>query len=182
MGQISVSLALSTATWSAFGPDGTRRAQGMLDGWRTLLRAARNFVVPQPQIALGASTAEEVAGDSARAKSFLLACEAAADLADQMAEEGEGDPADWDTWISALRFLAPNARYLPTPLIMPLQRGGLGFEWHTHGINLELRFRPGSPLYTLVEDARRELPASRGRENGEFRANEALRALIGRTR
>jgi hypothetical protein len=79
-----------------------------------------------------------------------------------------------DCWRVARRFLQVffDDRLFPEldlPLIAPLDLGGISVEWHKHGLNIELRFRPGGYVYVIVEDARRTIPKHSGRDPS-FRA------------
>ena len=78
----------------------------------------------------------------------------------EMLAAEEGDPLDSQTLQYALQSLAPLiiSLRLPPPLILPLQGGGIGAEWHTSGMNIELRFRKPYDVYALLEDARGTTP------------------------
>ncbi|MCA3278734.1 MAG: hypothetical protein ING10_05645 [Roseomonas sp.] len=92
----------------------------------------------------------------------------------QMADWEEIEAPDVDCWRVARRFLQVffDDRLFPAldlPLITPLDLGGISVEWHKHGLNIELRFRPGGYVYVIVEDARRTIPKHSGRDPS-FRA------------
>lgn len=176
-------MSASTAdasTWMSHGGPGyrfalatqiVRRVIGRLSNYRSA-----------PQIALGASTAEQISRDSDRWRAFTEAMAAAAEMSAQLVLEEDAEPASPEIWNDAVDLLVPLAPFAPTPLILPLRKGGISFEWHTAGIDLELRFRPGAGLYSLVHDARGKLPASQGRDRARDRGLSALRSLIARTR
>ena len=71
-----------------------------------------------------------------------------------MIDAEEGDPIDDQTLQYAVQSLGPLIAFfeIPTPLILPLQNGGIGAEWHTSGMNIELRFRKPYDVYVLLED------------------------------
>jgi hypothetical protein len=103
----------------------------------------------------------------------------ALELANTMVADEEGDPVDDQTWIYAIQSLAPlvMSLKLPPPLILPLQNGGIGAEWHTFGINIELRFRKPYDIYAVLEDAQGAFPTYHGRDPDLVHARSALREL-----
>lgn len=66
---------------------------------------------------------------------------------------------------------------LAPPLILPLQNGGIGAEWHSAGMNIELRFRRPFDVYAMIEDSQGVTPTCHGRDPDLKRAQLALREL-----
>lgn len=61
--------------------------------------------------------------------------------------DGEGGlPLNLDTAMTAISFLLEKAQHeTPAPQIIPTAQGGLQFEWHIGGSDLEITFDPASP-------------------------------------
>jgi|SRR5271165_4543106 len=91
-----------------------------------------------------------------RIASFKEALNDALELNVEMVNDGEGDQVDSQTVQYAALSLNPliASMELPTPLVLPLQNGGIGAEWHAYGMNIELRFRKPYDVYAVLEDAR----------------------------
>ena len=91
-----------------------------------------------------------------RIASFREALNDALELNVEMVNDGEGDQVDSQTVQYAALSLNPliASMELPTPLVLPLQNGGIGAEWHAYGMNIELRFRKPYDVYAVLEDAR----------------------------
>jgi hypothetical protein len=118
-------------------------------------------------------------GDSAyRIDKFIEALSEALELNATMVEAEEGDRIDDQTLQYAVQSLVPliASHELPAPLILPLQNGGIGAEWHTSGMNIELRFRKPYDVYALLEDARGNTPFH-GRDPDLVHIRPALRDL-----
>lgn len=100
----------------------------------------------------------------------------ALELSQTMVADEEGDPVDDQTLLYAIQSLAPLiiSFELPPPLILPLQNGGIGAEWHTSGMNIELRVRRPYDIYAVLEDARGAIPQYHGRDPDLVRARSAL--------
>jgi hypothetical protein len=100
----------------------------------------------------------------------------AIELSKTMVAEDEAAPINGQTYFYAVEVLAPLiiAMELPVPLILPLQNGGIGAEWHDHGMNIELRFRNPYHIYAVLEDARGEILPFHGRDPHLVRARVAL--------
>jgi hypothetical protein len=98
-----------------------------------------------------------------------------------MVLDEEGDPVDSQTLQYAALSLSPLITFLelPTPLILPLQNGGIGAEWHASGMNIELRYRKPYDVYAVLEDARGATPF-RGRDPELERTRVALSELARR--
>lgn len=117
-----------------------------------------------------------------RMERFFRALKDAIELADTMAAEGEGGPLDTQTVAYAVQALAPLiATTEVAPLILPLQNGGVSAEWHTAGLNIELRFRKPYEVYAVLEDARRAISAHHGRDPHLVQTRVALRELCNRS-
>lgn len=116
-----------------------------------------------------------------RIASFQEALNDALELNSEMVHDEEGDPVDSQTLQYAALSLSPLIAFLelPTPLILPLQNGGIGAEWHASGMNIELRFRKPYDVYAVLEDARGATPF-RGRDPELERARIALGKLARR--
>jgi hypothetical protein len=104
----------------------------------------------------------------------------AIELSKTMVAEDEAAPINDQTYFYAVEVLAPLifAMELPVPLILPLQNGGIGAEWHDHGI--ELRFRNPYHIYAVLEDARGEILPFHGRDPHLVRARVALQEFTTR--
>ena len=100
----------------------------------------------------------------------------AIELSKTMVAEDEAGPINEQTYFYAVEVLAPLiiAMELPVPLILPLQNGGIGAEWHDHGMNIELRFRNPYHIYAVLEDVRGEILPFHGRDPHLVRARVAL--------
>jgi hypothetical protein len=118
-------------------------------------------------------------GDPAhRIYRFFEALGDALELNATMVDAEEGDPIDDQTLQYAVQSLGPliASLELPVPLILPLQNGGISAEWHTSGMNIELRFRKPYDVYALLEDARGDTPFH-GRDPDLVHTRPALRDL-----
>ena len=91
----------------------------------------------------------------------------------------EGDPLDSQTLLYAIQSLAPlvMSLRLPPPLILPLESGGIGAEWHTSGMNIELRFRKPYDVYAVLEDVRGATTPFYGRDPDLVHTHPALQQL-----
>lgn len=130
-----------------------------------------------PGTALGVTTPSAVRLEIERRAAFRDAFVAGAELAVEMSEADEMDPPDSDIWNRAAGLLSTFAPLVPSPLVHPLQLGGLSCEWHDRGLNIELRFRRDSTVFAVIEDARREVPEFHGRDPSLSRTLQALGAL-----
>ena len=118
-----------------------------------------------------------------RIEKFVEAVNEALELSNAMVASEESDPLDPQTFIYAIQSLIPliAALKLPSPLILPLQGGGVGAEWHSEGINIELRFRKPYDIYAVFEDARGVIEPFHGRDPDLVRARTALGELSTRS-
>jgi hypothetical protein len=107
----------------------------------------------------------------------------AIELSKTMVAEDEAAPINDQTYFYAFSVLAPLVidMELPVPLILPLQNGGIGAEWHDHRMNIELRFRKPYHIYAVLEDARGVILPLHGRDPHLVRARTALRELATRS-
>jgi hypothetical protein len=114
-----------------------------------------------------------------RLEAFVSALKDAIELADNMVAEDEGGPLDAQTFAYAVQALAPliATTDVPPALILPLQNGGISAEWHTAGLNIELRFRKPYEVYAVLEDARGAIVAHHGRDPHLVQTRAALREL-----
>ena len=103
----------------------------------------------------------------------------AIELSKTMVAEDEAAPINEQTCFYAVEVLAPLiiAMELPVPLILPLQNGAIGAEWHDHGLNIELRFRNPYDIYAVLEDARDAIQPFYGRDPFLVETLAALREL-----
>jgi len=73
-------------------------------------------------------------------------------------------PPDWDSYggapvdprcvAAALNFaLETLGDQTPAPAVVPTSRGGIQFEWHTRGIDMEIEFVSPTRIYSLFEDS-----------------------------
>jgi hypothetical protein len=97
---------------------------------------------------------------------FIRAVNDALALSVEMIAEDEIAPIDGHTLKFAIQSLAPVIAILqlPPPLMLPLQNGGIGAEWHGSGLNIELRFRRPYDVYAVLEDARNAIQEYHGRD------------------
>jgi hypothetical protein len=114
-----------------------------------------------------------------RIEKFTEALTDAFELSDTLVASDEGDPLDHQTLLYAIQSLVPLllSLKLPPPLILPLQSGGIGAEWHTSGMNIELRFRKPYDIYVVLEDARGAIEPFHSRDPDLVRARSALSEL-----
>jgi hypothetical protein len=111
-----------------------------------------------------------------RIEEFGQALTDALEVCDTMVADEEGDPVDDQTFLYGIQSLAPLiiSFQLPPPLVLPLQNGGIGAEWHSSGMNIELRVRKPYDIYAVVEDARGVIPQYFGRDPDLVHARSAL--------
>jgi hypothetical protein len=111
-----------------------------------------------------------------RLEGFVQALTEALQLCDTMVADEEGDPVDDQTLLYAIQSLAPLilSLELPPPLMLPLQNGGIGAEWHTSGMNIELRVRKPYDIYAVLEDAQGVISEYYGRDPDLVHARAAL--------
>ena len=115
-----------------------------------------------------------------RAEAFRNALQEAIDLSELMIAQGDGDPIDHQTFTFAVQSLLPFvvSLALPSPMMLPLQNGGIGAEWHDLGMNVELRFRKlYQDVYAVVEDAHDIVSPYHGRDPYLQNVELALREL-----
>ncbi len=114
---------------------------------------------------------------------FREALRDALELSDTMIADEAGDPIDNQTMIYAIQSLEPlfMSLNLPPPLVLPLQNGGIGTEWHTSGMNIELRFRKPYDVYAVLEDAQGAVPPYHGRDPHLVQSRSALCELSARS-
>ena len=133
----------------------------------------REPVSPEPRTALIAETVR------VKIEQFVEALRDANELSQAMIAEGEISPIDAQTLQYAIETLLPLIKSfkLPPPLILPLQNGGIGTEWHALGMNIELRFRKPYEVYAVFEDAHGVIPPYHGRDRDLVQARSALSEL-----
>ena len=117
-------------------------------------------------------------------KEFISAFYEAKKLSEMMVVEGEGAALNIQTWIYAAQELISLVATLdlPSPLMLPLQNGGIGAEWHDLGLNIELRFRNPYQIYAVLEDARGIIPELHDYDPNLVQARISLRELATRKR
>jgi hypothetical protein len=118
-----------------------------------------------------------------RIERFVAALNEALELSSSMVASEEADPLASDTLEYAIQSLLPfiMALEMPPPLILPLQSGGIGAEWHESGINVELRFRKPYDIYAVLEDAKGVFGPFHNRDPELVHARSALRELSTRS-
>ena len=131
------------------------------------------------RVSLAALTERSV---QTRREDFTKALIEAVKLSDALVAEEEAGPPNWQTWTYAIDALAALfiSMNLPTPLILPLQNGGIGTEWHERGMNIELRFRNPYHVYAVLEDARGVIKPFHGRDPYLLHTHVALREFTTR--
>jgi hypothetical protein len=104
-------------------------------------------------------------------------------LSDTLVASDEGDPVDQQTLTYAIQSIAALMVSLEVsiPLILPLQNGGIGVEWHRSGMNIELRFRKPYDVYAVLEDARSVIDPFHGHDPELVNARFALSELSTRS-
>ena len=117
-----------------------------------------------------------------RINDFALAFNEAVELSESMVSDDEGMPLNSQTWTYAAQELISivSALDIPLPLMLPLQNGGVGAEWHDSGLNIELRFRNPYQVYAVLEDARGIIPELQDYDQNLALARIALRELANR--
>jgi hypothetical protein len=135
--------------------------------------------VAMEQISIALSEAEAL---RTAIREFYAALDEARELSRTMVAEDEASPMDKQTVDYAVQSLLPIIkRYkLPPPLMLPLQNAGIGVEWHTADMNIELRFRKPYHVYAVLEDARGAIQEYHGRDPDLVRASPALACLNAR--
>jgi hypothetical protein len=130
-------------------------------------------VSPQPLETLTSETVR------LRIEQFAEALRDARELSDAMIAEGEISSINAQTLHYANQSLEPFVKSLtlPPPLILPLQNGGIGTEWHACGMNIELRFREPYKVYAVIEDARGVIPPYHGSDPNLVETRSALYEL-----
>ena len=110
------------------------------------------------------------------------ALEDAIQLSDALVAEDEAAPLNAQTFMYAVEALTSliEETEAPAPLVLPLQNGGIGAEWHDLGLNIELQFRKPYHIYTVLEDARGVIPPLHGRDVHLVQARTALREFASR--
>jgi len=113
---------------------------------------------------------------------FSRAWNEAVELSETMVAGDEGTPLNVQTWTYAAQTLIPlvSALELPSPLMLPLQNGGLGVEWHEKGLNIELRFRNPYQVYVVLEDAHGIVPTLHDFDPNLVKARVAFHELATR--
>jgi hypothetical protein len=114
---------------------------------------------------------------------FSRAVSDAVALSVEMIAEDEIVPIDVHTLKFAIQNLAPviATLELPPPLMLPLQNGGIGAEWHASGLNIELRFRKPYDIYAVLEDARNVIKEYHGRDPDLVQTRPVLSQLRARS-
>jgi hypothetical protein len=135
---------------------------------------------PAPGVALGMATPSVIKAAAEKLRDFAEAVRAGIILALEMAAADEIDQPHLEIWKSALLKILPYASLITAPLVHPLQLGGVGLEWHDHGMNIELRFRGEDDVFAVIEDARGELQEFYGRDAGLRRSSAALNLFMQR--
>jgi hypothetical protein len=115
-------------------------------------------------------------------RQFEQALGDAIEVSETMVSEEEASPFDGQTFNYAVSVLAPLfiEMEIPAPLVLPLQNGGIGAEWHAFGMNIELRFRNPYHVYAVIEDVQLTIPRFHGRDSNLVRARKALAKLAAR--
>lgn len=135
-------------------------ADGFLD--ESFSPVVRGNPIDLFHVALGATTPKEIRDrQELRQKfetGFQRALDDALEEAEELIEEGELAELDNGTWNAAINWLLQLPVIVPPPQVFALQFGGVSFEWHCYGMNIEIRFRVEPRIYLLVEDICGEVP------------------------
>ena len=104
-------------------------------------------------------------------------------MSEAMVADDEGMPLNIQTWTYAAQELMSiiSTLDIQLPLMLPLQNGGIGAEWHDSGLNIELRFRNPYQVYAVLEDAKGIIPTLHDYDRNLAQARIALRELATRT-
>jgi hypothetical protein len=191
-------LTRDTSTWSAlnFGAQqlarrsarDTREADDFFAAYYFAGRTDYSVLTPgsamilpfAPGAALGLMPPSAIKEREKKKRDYLDAIVAGAKLAVDMFAADEMDAPDFDLWKSAAIKMIPYVGTISAPLVHPLQLGGVSFEWHDAGLNIELRFRSELDIFVVIEDARSEIPEFLGKDPFLTNAVAALDALIRR--
>jgi len=133
-----------------------------------------------PGTALGLMPPSAMREFEKKKRDFFDAIKVGANLAIEMAIADEMDAPNFDLWKSASIRLIPFVGQVSAPLVHPLQLGGVSFEWHDAGLNIEIRFRGPQDIFVVIEDARGELPEFMGKDPWLSQAAPALFSLMAR--
>jgi hypothetical protein len=119
-----------------------------------------------------------------RLDEFRAALSEAIELSVTYVSEDEAAPIDNQIFTYALKVLTPLfiKWEMPAPLVLPLQNGGIGVEWHVLGMNIELRFRYPYHIYAVIEDAHNAISPYSGRDPDLLLSQSALAELSARNR
>ena len=115
---------------------------------------------------------------------FQAALREMSDLSEVLVTEGEMQPINQQTLNYAIQLLCPlvlSMQQACSPMMLPLQGGGVGAEWHDFGLNIELRFRNVYDVYAEVEDARGIISEHHGRDPHLRLVQPALREFSRRS-
>ena len=185
MGEIPVSTSVMTLSsfpvgskQSIYGPfDPASPFNGYVGSSTTVVRAWQQDFNDQ---SLTGRTPEPL---QTRLTKFIEAVEEAVELSEAMVAAEENDPIDQQTFVYAMQSLLPAiiSLQLPPPLVLPLQSGGIGVEWHTGGMNIELRFRKAYDIFAVLEDAQGRIEAFHGRDPNLDHSRLALNELSSRS-
>ncbi len=153
------------------------------DMWSPSVRGyiSSNALWQQPNSMPGASLGATTPHQWSKIKDFLLAFSIGLDCAKDMVADDAADPPNAQIWEHAIGAMADFAGYVPVPLVLPLQLGGVSVEWHEHDIDLEILFRTDSSPYTVIDDVRAECSPFRGRDPNVIHARRALSFLAARS-
>lgn len=195
---MSQALAYDTSTWSAPNfrtgrsagnyPWDTRNAEDFLDsgnfgrgvGRRVETPVSVMEFQPPPGAALGLATPSGIKARARKIKDFFEALQAGILLAISLVADDEIDVPDLNLWKSTISKMLSYAGQISAPLVHPLQLGGVSFEWHDAGMNIEIRFRGEQDIFVVIEDARQEIPEFYGKDPSLHKAGQALGTLIRR--
>ena len=119
-----------------------------------------------------------------RLEKFYQALDEAMELLETMISEDEASPIDQQTFNYAMTVLRPlfMETEMLAPLVLPLQGGGIGVEWHDFGMNIELRFRNPYNVYAVLEDVGGVIQSFHGRDPYLMKSRAALREFSNRLR
>ena len=165
-------LALETITWKGSRPSANVSALHDIGRW---------WRIPMsPGAALGVNGPSDAAKLARFSNDFLSALREGLQLSREMVAADETEPPNVKVWDRAIESIASFIGRVPAPLVIPLQQGGLSIEWHSEGLNIELRFRESLDPYVLIDDARGEECQWRGRDQALRFAKKALCRLASR--
>jgi hypothetical protein len=96
------------------------------------------------------------------------------EFANDMFLNGEIEPIQNEIWDFAEKSIVA---FGLTPMVSPLQMGGVCCEWHNNDMNIEINFRGIMDIFVVIEDARNKIPNFYGCDATLERAKQAIQEI-----